>query len=198
MQQRKSAVLAELPEPDPQHAAILQLIQSNYGGLLGLISRKLNNRELAGDLLNEAVIIAIEHMRSGRLGDSERIAGYVFKTTMNLLRNHQRNMNNRADVRAATDFLPSSDRPSDADLDQQRIKELVRIVIGSLGTARERDIVRRYYLDEEQKDSICSALDVTALNFDKIVFRARQRLKTLLESKGYRRADFFSLLACML
>ena len=197
VQLRKSTPLPATRVEDPEHTEILRLIQSSYSGLLGLLRRKLNNRELAADLLNEAVVIALEHMRSGRLGESERITGYVFKVTMNLLRNYQRNMNNRQDLRAATDFLPSLSHASDVTADQQRIKELVRIVIDSLGTARDREIVRRYYLDEEQKEGICAALGVTPLNFDKIVCRARQRLKVLLESRGYSRTDFFCVLACM-
>lgn len=180
-----------------EHAEVVRLIQTNYGGLLGLIQRKLNNRELAQDLLNEAVVIALEHVRSGRLGAVERVAGYVFTITMNLLRNHQRNMNNRHDLRTAADGLPSLGQDTDVDLDQQRIKELVRRVIDSLDTARDREIVRRYYLNEEHKDGICAALGVSSPNFDKIVFRARQRLKALLESRGYRRGDFFCLLACI-
>jgi RNA polymerase sigma-70 factor, ECF subfamily len=161
-----------------------------------LLQRKLLNRELAADLLNEAIVIALEHLRSGRLGESERIAGYVFRITMNLLRNYQRNMNNRRDLRATIDSLPSLTHASEVNLDQQRIKELVRRVIESLGTARERDIVRRYYLDEETKESICTTLGVSPQNFDKIVFRARQRLKAVLESRGYSRGDFFCLLTC--
>ena len=148
-------------------------------------------------MLNEAIVIALEHMRSGRLGESERIAGYVFKITMNLLRNHQRNMNNRMDLRTATDSLPSLGHPDEVDLDQQRIKQLVRVVIESLGTARDREIVRRYYLDEEQKERICATLGVSALSFDKLIFRARQRLKALLESRGFSRGDFFCILAGM-
>jgi RNA polymerase sigma-70 factor (ECF subfamily) len=197
-QQRKSAPPpAAAPAEDHEHAEILRLIQTNYGGLLGVIQRKLNNRELAADLLNEAIVIALEHLRSGRLGESERIAGYVFTITMNLLRNYQRNMNNRQDLRAATDSLPSLGHPSEVDLDQQRIKQLVRRVIDSLETARDREIVRRYYLDEEQKEGICAALGVSSPNFDKIVYRARQRLKSLLESRGYRRGDFFCLSVCL-
>ncbi len=198
MQQRKSAALSSaVAVQGEEHAAIVRLIQANYGGLLGLMQRKLNTRERAADLLNDAVVIALEHMRSGRLAGSERIAGYVFRVTMNLLRNHQRNMDNRLDLRATPDSLPSLSTTGDIDLDQQRIKQLVRVVIESLDSARDREIVRRYYLDEEQKEHICALLGVTPLNFDKIVFRARQRLRASLESKGFQRGDFFCWLVCL-
>ena len=135
-------------------------------------------------LLNEAIVIALEHMRSGRLAAADRIDGYVFRITMNLLRNHQRNMNNRADLRTTTEFLQSAGRSSEIALGQQRIKQLVRRVIDSLGTVRDREIVRRYCLDEEQKANICAALGVTALHFDKLNLPGTPALEGVVGVEG--------------
>ena len=73
----------------------------------------------------------------------------------------------------------------------------VRSLIESLPTARDREIVKRFYLDEDEKDVICRDLGLSALHFDKVIFRARQRMKALLEARGFKRSDFFSVLLCM-
>ena len=64
-------------------------------------------------------------------------------------------------------------------------------VVESLPTPRDREIVRRFYLDEEEKEAICRDLGLSPLHFDKVIFRARQRMRKLLEERGFKKTDFF-------
>ena len=59
--------------------------------------------------------------------------------------------------------------------------------------ARDREILVRLYLQEEEKDTICRDLGLEAEHFDKVLHRARGRLKELLEASGLQRSDFFML-----
>ncbi|MET0659184.1 MAG: sigma-70 family RNA polymerase sigma factor [Steroidobacteraceae bacterium] len=175
-----------------------EFIRRHYAGLQSLLRRKIKDPAVAADLLNEAVATAISHSRSGRVGQPERLAGYVYRVALNLYRNHCREFDNRTDLRVAPDDvhnLPAGDAASEqADTS---ILQQVRTLIRELPTPRDRDIVKRFYLDEEEKESICSSLDLSPLHFDRVIFRARQRLRTLLEAKGFVKSDFFSvLMAC--
>jgi RNA polymerase sigma-70 factor (ECF subfamily) len=51
----------------------------------------------------------------------------------------------------------------------------------------------RFYLNEESKESICADLGVTELQFNVILFRARERFRQLLENRGFRKLDLLSL-----
>ena len=137
-------------------------MESNYGVLLRLVRRKLRDPELAADLVNEAVAISLEHLRSGKLAKADQgIAGYVFKVSMNLLRNYRRNKNNAAEVRSDYSALETiAVAPERDDSDDQRLKQLTREMLESLSMSRDRAIVERFYLDEEDKDSICRDLGV--------------------------------------
>jgi RNA polymerase sigma-70 factor (ECF subfamily) len=176
------------------------LIATNYPGLRSMISRTVRDRALANDLLNEAVVIACEHLRSGRIAQRERIAGYVYQVALNLLRNYRRKLSERDDRRAGTqalDMLASADT-SDKERLEAQIATRVRDLVDGLPTARDREIVTRFYLDEDDKDAICRDLGLSPLHFDKVIFRARQRMKSLLEARGFDKRDFFSiLLACL-
>ncbi|WP_457819827.1 hypothetical protein, partial [Staphylococcus aureus] len=55
-------------------------------------------------------------------------------------------------------------------------------------------ILVRFYLDEEDKNRICSDLGLSPLQFDKILHRARGRLRKLLESDGLGPSDLLSVL----
>jgi len=70
----------------------------------------------------------------------------------------------------------------------------VRTLLQGMGSARDRTILKRFYLDEESKETICSELGLLADQFDKVLHRARARLRELLEASGLRRTDLFSLL----
>lgn len=176
-----------------------EFVRRHYAGLQSLLRRRIKNPAVAADLLNEAVATAISHSRIGRVEQPERMAGYVYRVALNLYRNYRREFDNRADLRAGGDDIHripdtgAAEEPIDTGLLQQ-----VRTLISELPTARDREIVKRFYLDEEEKESICRALDLPPLHFDRVIFRARQRLRSLLEAKGFVKSDFFSmLLVCL-
>lgn len=172
-----------------------QFIRQHYAGLYALLQRRIGDASVAAEMLNEAVAIAIVHARQGRVAQPERLAGYVFRVAMNLYRNYRREFDNRAELRAAGDaiqYLPG-DRGADEGLGADIVQE-VRMIVAALPTARDREIVKRFYLDEEEKDDICRSLGLAPLHFDKVVFRARQRLRALLEAKGFRKSDLLGVL----
>jgi RNA polymerase sigma-70 factor, ECF subfamily len=189
----------ELTQPEAsvsdsrQH--IVSMMEASYAVLLRLVRRKLNDQELAADLVNEAVAICLEHLRTGKLVKVDQgIAGYVFKVSMNLLRNYLRNKNNVAAARADSSVLESLAIPQQRDdSDDLRLKQLTREMLQSLNIPRDRAIIERFYLDEEDKDSICRDLGVTSTQFNLVVSRARQRMRRLLETRGLGKHDLLSL-----
>lgn len=176
-----------------------EFVKQHYAGLYSLLQRRIKDAATAADMLNEAVATAIAHMREGRIEQPDRLAGYVYRVAMNLYRNYRREFDNRAELRASAADMQSiaaeNDTAHDA-LDPALLRE-VRSIIASLATPRDREIVKRFYLHEEDKESICRNLGLSALHFDRVIFRARRRLRTLLEAKGFMKSDLFGvLLAC--
>lgn len=174
-------------------------IKQHYPGLYSLLHRRIRDPNIAQEILNEAVATTITHSRAGRVSDPERLAGYVYRVALNLYRNHRREYANRPGVHATDediDQLPAQRTTEDAAMKTGVLRQVLSI-IASLPTVRDREIVKRYYLDEEDKDEICRALGLSALHFDRVIFRARQRMRSLLEAKGFDKSDFFNvLLSC--
>jgi len=63
---------------------------------------------------------------------------------------------------------------------------MVKRAIGAMPVARDRNVLVRYFLSEEDKGEICSALGLSSEHFDRVLHRARRRLKGLL---GLYRSD---------
>ncbi len=172
-----------------------QFIRQHYAGLHALLQRRIGDAAVAAEMLNEAVATAIVHARQGRVAQPERLAGYVFRVALNLYRNYRREFDNRTELRAGGDVIQQLPGAGSADdgLDAGIVRE-VREIVASLPTARDREIVKRFYLDEEDKQAICRSLGLAPLHFDKVIFRARQRLRALLEARGLRKSDLLGVL----
>ena len=170
-------------------------IKQHYTGLYSLLHRRIGDANIAQEILNEAVATTITHSRAGRISDPQRLAGYVYRVALNLYRNYRREYANRPGVATDEDVdqLPAQRTTEDAAMNTGVVRQVLAI-IASLPTVRDREIVKRFYLDEEDKDEICRSLGLSPLHFDRVIFRARQRMRSLLEAKGFDKSDFFSVL----
>lgn len=180
--------------PALQRADIEALIGREYVGLRTLIFRRTGDPQVAADLLNDAICTTWEKYRGGQINRPDQICGYVFQVAMNLLRNHRRSVADRLDRRADGKVFETlaADAEDEFELDDRVTDQVVKI-IRSMPSDRDRRILVRFYLDEEDKDVICREMKLTAAQFASVLHRARQRLKDLLESHGIRRSDLFSL-----
>ncbi len=172
-----------------------EFIKQHYNSLYTLLFRQIRDPNITQEILNEAVATTIVHSRAGRVSDPERVAGYVYRVAMNLYRNHRREYPNRPGVHATEEeieHLPTQGATEEAALDASTLRQVVAI-IESLPIARDREIVKRFYLDEEPKAEICAALGLSPLHFDRVIFRARKRMRAVLEQKGFDKSDFFSV-----
>lgn len=179
----------ELPEID-----IGRLIEEQYQALRRVIFRQTGNLQDASDLLNDAICVAYQKWHDGKLARPEQIGGYVYQVAMNLLRNRRRAVIDRVDRRAdpqVLEALPSNHRSQD-EMFENRMAVLVREMISGMDSHRDRVVLVRFYLDEEDKDVICNDLGLSSVQFIKILHRARSRLRQLLEAQGFSRSDFFA------
>jgi RNA polymerase sigma-70 factor (ECF subfamily) len=180
-------------------AEVSALIEKEYSGLRLLITRRAGDPQVAADLLNDALCTTWAKWQAGQIERPELIAGYVFQVAMNLLRNRRRAMGTRPDKRANSDALETlqaAAEPRDEVITSQ-ITARVKAMVRSMGSERDRDALVRFYLDEQDKETICAELKLSPLQFDKVLHRARRRLRQLLESQGLKPSDLFSILLVM-
>jgi RNA polymerase sigma-70 factor (ECF subfamily) len=183
---------AAASELDPSRVA--EIIKAHYSGVLRLVRSKLRNADLAADLINEAIAITLEHHRQGRLLHLDTIPGYVFKVAMNLLRNHRRNTDNRPQSRADVETLNDVAQYDADGIETEQIKREALVVLESLKLPRDRDAIKRFYVDEQDKETICRDLGLTQQQFALVISRARERMRQLFQARGLRSTDFFSVL----
>ena len=161
-----------------------QAMVVRYGpALLYLLKRRTRDPDLAQDLRQDTFRVAIEKLRASPLDEPERLAAYLRAVALNLWIAHQRKQVRRAttaDSDAVEAAADSGDGGPFEHVSRAQVRDAVGVLLDELGTPRDREILQRVYLRDEDKEEICAALGVDATHFNRVLFRAKQRFRELL------------------
>lgn len=163
-------------------AAESEMVERYSRGLLFMLRRRAGDPALADDLHQETFRIVLLRLRGEGIGQPERLSAFILQTAKNLFLGDWRKRTRRGegyDVEEA----PEPADPALGQLDRVVREEeagLVRRLIGELDTERDRQILLRFYVAEEDKARICADLGLSDLHFNRVLFRARERFKKLL------------------
>jgi len=134
----------------------------------------------ADDVLQETFRIAIEKIRNGEVRDPERLPGFICAVARNqALAARRRNAQTPLEVTAEPSGGPHQ---LDAMIDRETAA-VVRRLLRELTPERDREILFRFYLDEQEKDRICADLNLTSLQFNRVLYRARERFRELWDRR---------------
>jgi hypothetical protein len=68
-------------------------------------------------------------------------------------------------------------------------------MLEEMPVARDREVLVRFYLDDEDRETICRELRLSEEHFNRVIFRARNRFRELVEHRGFRKADLLTIAA---
>lgn len=164
-----------------------QLVIRYSRPLLFMLRRRANDADLAEDLHQEVFRVVIERLREGSIKEPAKLAGFIQSTGRYLLIGEIRRAQRRrtvtdSDAIDASEDLQASTQYQDANNDEEAAT--VRKMLEQLKPERDRAILIRFFLQDEDKASICSALDLTELHFNRVLYRAKKRFKALLEASA--------------
>ncbi len=151
-------------------------------GLLSFLRRKTNNDDLADDLHQDTFRIVLERLRVSGLENPSKLAGFIHATAKNLVIAHFRKEARRktdADCATVENSCHHGITQSDAAMRDEQAK-IVRALLAELRSERDRELLQRYYLCEEDKQTICIALGLSDRHFNRVIFRARERFRELI------------------
>ena len=166
-------------------AAGEQLVERYKRGISVIVRRCVGRRADAEDLEQETFRLAIEKIRGGELRDPDRLSGFICGLARNLaigyLRRESRSLPAGDYDAGETAVMQAPAGQLDALLEKEKAA-LIRQVLAEM-TDRDRQVLCRFYLREEDKESICSRLQLSSLHFNRVLYRARERYRTLFEKK---------------
>jgi RNA polymerase sigma-70 factor (ECF subfamily) len=172
-----------------------------YGRAVALLlDRHTNGRPEAEDLFQDTFRTALEKLRRGELREPEKLPGFLAGIARSLAIEHYRKAARRR-TEPDSEALLGVTAPGSGQLGQLLDREnagLVRRVVQELNNARDREILLRFYIAEEDKDRISADYGLTGLQFNRVLHRARQRYRELyLERTGGSVAGMIVLLVTL-
>ena len=171
-----------------------EFIEFYTRGIRLLLLRKTGQPAIAHDLCQDTFVVALRRLRAGELKNPEALSAFVRQVAVNLAIDYFRREKRyvRQDDEVISLHTSLQDYAAE-ELDIKATRDLLESALAELNVDRDREILRRYYLYDEDKALICSDLELSAAHFDRVLYRARQRMRSLIESKGLKQQLFGGL-----
>lgn len=175
--------------------AEVELTRRFERGITQILIRQTANLALAQELCQETLIIIIKRLRVQSLNNPEKLAAFIAQTARNLAIAERRKHRRRRTEPTGEEMVDVPDDQRDQERDAQRdsAAAAIRSVLAEMKSARDRSLLVRYYLREEDKDVICKELGMTAPSFNVVLFRARSRFLELLNKRGLTGGDLLAM-----
>jgi RNA polymerase sigma-70 factor (ECF subfamily) len=159
-----------------------ELFRRYKRGVTIVISRTWNTCPLTADLCQETFRITFQNIREGTIREPEKLPAYIWGVAHNLVIECLRKTASRspAGMEAAEDLPDPSPDQLDSILQKERAR-IVRQVLDGLRSERDRQVLYRFYLAEDDKGAICADLGLTGDQFNLVLFRARKQYRRLYE-----------------
>jgi RNA polymerase sigma-70 factor (ECF subfamily) len=165
-----------------------ELVERFSRGVLMIVRRSTRNAAVSDDLYQDTFRIALEKVRQGDLRDSEKLAAFICSVARNLVIEYFRRTARHENLTEMAEAeQPAHSAPNQLEAVLQKEKAaLVRQVIDELPTDRDRQLLFRFYVVEDEKEEICADLGLTSLHFNRVLHRARERYRELYERAASR------------
>jgi RNA polymerase sigma-70 factor (ECF subfamily) len=157
------------------------LVRRRTGGAVGLLE----------DLVQETLLVVIQRLRGAGIDDPQKLAAFAAQTARNLaiasLRKAERQ---KTDVDSeATERNADPSRSVEHIAADSEAALAVRALLRELPQPRDRLMLKRFYLEDHDKEVICQELDLTEAAFNQALSRARKRFRQILEERGFAKRD---------
>jgi RNA polymerase sigma-70 factor (ECF subfamily) len=152
-------------------------------GIRALVRRHCRQGDaVVDDLVQDILQRVLERLRAGAVRSATALPAYIQSAVLHAVYSEHRSRRPTEDVEAI-DFIADGLTPLDHAVSAQR-SSLLRTLLGELPVLRDREILRRFYLVEQDKEVVCRELNIDESHFHRVLFRARDRFRDLLEQAG--------------
>ena len=157
----------------------------------------------AEDLTQETLHIVVERVRARTIEDPRKVFSFAASTARNLALNAARKALRQQTVVDSdlVDELAQNlemEQSELSDADDRHLAEAVMAMLEELPTERDRQMLTRFYLDGVDKQQLCRELGLSPKHFDRVLMRARSRLRTIIERRAPHLALFPRITAVLL
>ena len=153
-------------------------------GIRFYLCRQLGPQEL-DDKVHDTFVVVVQAIRRGDLREPERLMGFVRTIVRRQVAAHidkvVQSRRDQLEMDSTAAIQDPNGNPEETAIFQQR-SDLIRCVMAEL-PARDREILTRFYLREQNQDQICSEMALSETQFRLLKSRAKARFGELGKKK---------------
>ncbi len=157
-------------------------------GVRFYLCRQLGAQELE-DKVHDTFVIVVQAIRRGDLREPDRLMGFIRTVVRRQVAAHIdvaiQSRREHLGIEGGPSLVDSSGDPEENFIIQQKA-ELMEKVLGGM-PKRDREILTRFYLDEQPQDQICREMRLSETQFRLLKSRAKSRFGELGKKKLFRK-----------
>jgi len=159
-------------------------IEAYSSDLMSMLLSKTQDPDIASDCCQKTLLITLKKMRAGGIRKPKSIRSFLRRTASNVVITHHRTENRYKNLGDKVCQLPyQAESLATLEIDAKIIRCLLQKILNQLSIPRDRQILQRFYLYEENKSSICLDFGIKSEHFDRVLYRAKQRVRLMLENQ---------------
>lgn len=176
-------------------SAEAELIRQFEPGLRVLLRRRTGgDHGLLQDLVQETLLIVIQRLRGAGIEEPEKLAAFAAQTARNLaIASLRKTERQKTDIdSAATERNADTARGVEALAEDSEAAMAVRALLRELPQSRDSLMLKRFYLEDHDKEVICQEMQLSEAAFNQALSRARRRFRQILEERGFAKRDLLN------
>jgi RNA polymerase sigma-70 factor (ECF subfamily) len=163
-----------------------EFVQINYQWLLFIVRRKFAQSNNHEDIVQDSFMLVLSKLQKGKINQPHTILAYLRTTAINIGFEYLRK-DKKFTSAIDQDFLEVIEDAKEDILStiiwNDKIK-YVKQVMTELKVQRDKDILIKFYFEDQDKPTICQILNLSTEHFDRVLYRAKERLKQIIAHHG--------------
>lgn len=158
--------------------AEIEMVTRYSQSLLLYLLKTCREENTAYDLYQDTWALVLEKVRNIDIKDPTKLRSFILQIGKNLCIMHYRKQ------RTTLEFFENSIEIYDEQLnlpesqtEQIKVNNLIKLTIDKLNKERDKELLYRYFLQENDKKDLCEYFKLDTAHFDRVVYRAKQRFK---------------------
>lgn len=170
-----------------ERQAEVELVDCFRRGVAVLARRHCRPLDPAADDIAQDVLVAmLERVRAGAIKEPAALPTYLRTAVIHAAAARYRPRREQAldgPDRIGERLADERADPA-ASLAARQLAAAIATLLGELTVPRDRELLRRFYLLEHDRDEVCAALGIDPGHFHRVIHRARQRFGEILARHG--------------
>ena len=166
---------------DGDEAAESEMVRMYEPGMRRILRTRTDTPSDIDDLVNQVWLLALPKLRRGELRELRALPAYLNTFTRRVAGNYLRH-SSRKNGSADPEFFERQASPSEGPYSRVKWTQGIEIaakLLNTLSVDRDRQILQRFLVNGEDKERVCRDLGLDAVQFNKVLHRARKRFRRL-------------------